>query len=85
MEFNYAKSFKKTYKKLSFTIQKKVEERLAIFIKDEFNPILGNHKLHGEYIDCRSINITADIRIIYQKRSNDYLLKEIGTHAELYE
>lgn len=77
--------FKKAYKKLSKKLQDKVNERLAIFLVDEFNGILDNHKLNGEYENCRSINVTGDYRIIYRKPDNTtYFLMRVGTHPQLY-
>ena len=78
--------YKKQYRELSEKIQIKINERLAIFLVDEFSPILNNHNLHGEYENCRSINVTGDFRLIYMKMSGDvrYLL-EVGTHNQLYE
>jgi len=61
MNILYSKSFKKQYSKLSKiiqkTIQNKVINRLELFMKDEFDPILNNHKLHTPWEGDRSINI----------------------------
>ncbi len=74
------------YEKLSKKGKNQFSERLDIFIKNEFDLILNNHKLHGEFSDCRSINITGDVRLVYQKISDDiYYLLSIGSHSELYE
>jgi len=40
--------FKKSYKKLPKTIQRKTERREEIFISNPFNPILETHKLKGK-------------------------------------
>ena len=86
MDFVYSSGFSKKYKKLIAKDKSKVEERLRLFAEDEFHPLLSNHKLHGEYANCRSINITGDIRIVYEKLSTQkYYLRAIGTHSELYE
>ena len=78
--------FKKRFDFLSEKIKEKVMKRLDIFIRDEYNVILNNHQLHGEYSGCRSINVTGDIRIIYEKIENDRCcLLDIGTHNQLYE
>jgi addiction module RelE/StbE family toxin len=85
MNFDHSTLFKKTFSKLSKKEKLKFEERMAIFIIDVYDPILKNHKLHGEYDGYRSINITGDIRLIYREISKDnYLLHLIGTHSELY-
>jgi len=59
--------------------------RLKIFIEDPFEPILSNHPLKGGLSDCRSINITADIRAIYKVVQKDiaYFIA-IGSHSILY-
>ncbi len=41
--------FKKQYSKLSKKVQEKFKERRNIFLYDEFNPLLNNHPLEGEY------------------------------------
>ena len=86
MHFDPTSNFIKKYKKLSEKERVKFNERMEIFSKDEFNLILKNHKLHGEYDGYRSINITSDLRVIYKKiGENHYLLHIIGIHSELYE
>ena len=86
MDFVYSSDFSKKYKKLTGKDKSKVEERLSLFVENEYHPLLSNHKLHGECSNCRSINITGDIRIVYEKLSTQkYYLRAIGTHSELYE
>lgn len=85
MNFGRTTSFEKGFTKLSKKEKVKYDERIDIFTNDEYNPILKNHKLHGEHDGYRSINITSDIRLIYRKISKDhYILHLIGTHSELY-
>ncbi len=81
----HSPEFKKRYKKLPKKLQEKVLEKLDIFMADEFNEILGNHKLHGEYAGCRSINITGDLKVIYyEMQKGSYKLVTVGTHPQLY-
>ncbi len=83
--FVFSKRFKKNFAKLRGTFQARVGERLKLFSEDNFSAILQNHKLHGKYEEYRSINVTADIRIIFRKMGEDrYFLLDIGTHSELY-
>ena len=78
--------FKKQYRKLSHLVQSRVDERLRLFSKDPFHPLLNNHPLHGKDKEKRSINISGDYRIVYREvESSVYLLIDIGTHSELYE
>lgn len=85
MQVRFHKSFRKRYKSAK-KMQKHVDERIALFIDDPFNPILNNHPLHGEYRNCRSINITGDWRAIYKLLAPDLAVFIIlGSHSELYE
>ncbi len=85
MRVLFHKNFKKQYKKLR-AIQKKIDERLVLFMKDPFNPILNNHALGGEYEGYRSINITGDYRGLYELINNDVAyFMTIDTHSNLYQ
>jgi len=84
MKTLFYKKFKKQYKKLR-AIQKKVDERLVLFAKDPFDPILNNHGLAGKYEGCRSINITGNYRAIYELvNDNTAYFIALGTHPTLY-
>jgi addiction module RelE/StbE family toxin len=84
-EVVFHKDFKKDFKKLNPKIQKKFWERLELWQEQPTNPLLNNHRLTGELKDKYSINITGDIRAIYQEKSDTiviYLM--IGSHSQLY-
>ena len=86
MFFYRSSEFKKRFKASPVKLQNKIAERLNLLLLDEFLPILNNHELHGEYSNCRSINISGDIRLVYKKIDSDnYLLVIFGTHNQLYE
>jgi mRNA-degrading endonuclease RelE of RelBE toxin-antitoxin system len=51
MSIAFERSFEKTYVKLGKGCKKKVKERIALFMSDEFNPILNNHSLNSKYWD----------------------------------
>lgn len=83
---HYSSRFRRQYKKLSKSLHLKTKARVALFLQNEFDPALNNHLLHGVYAGCRSINITGDFRLIYEKYPDGSLnFIAIGTHAELYE
>lgn len=85
LEIKYSKNFYKQYHKLDEKIKIKVIERVRLLSQDEFNHILNNHKLKGEYEGCRSISVSGDIRIIYIKEGLQLLLLlHVGTHSQLY-
>jgi addiction module RelE/StbE family toxin len=85
MVINFTKSFYKDYQKLSKKKQEQFWNRLELFKQDQNNPQLNNHKLHGPYDRFYSINISGDLRAIYEQISkNKVLFIKIGTHSQLY-
>jgi mRNA-degrading endonuclease YafQ of YafQ-DinJ toxin-antitoxin module len=65
--------------------QKRFEERLRLFVKEPYSPVLRNHALKGPYKDYYSINITGDLRALSQLVTNDIaLFIIINTHSNLY-
>ena len=85
MFVDFHKNFKKSYKKLRKGEQTKCDERVALFVKEPFHALLDNHALTGKYKGYRSINITGDLRALYQSVSDDAVFFIIiGTHHELF-
>ncbi|MEX2007434.1 MAG: type II toxin-antitoxin system mRNA interferase toxin, RelE/StbE family [Candidatus Levyibacteriota bacterium] len=84
MIIDFHKDFTKDFKKLSSKAKKKFQDKLILFEKDEFNPILNSHALKGKYQSYRSINVTGDIRAIYKKNDNSAIFVVIGSHSKLY-
>lgn len=80
----YHRDFKKSYKKLTARIRKKLDDRLRLFSRDEFNPILNNHALTGKYQGFRSINISGDLRAIFRKEKDSVLFAVLDKHSNLY-
>lgn len=44
-----------------------------------------DHKLHGEYEDCRECHVQPDWLIIYRIVGNTIHFLRTGTHADLFE
>ena len=88
MKIINTKSFIKTYLKLDRKTQNKTDKTLLVFSENPFDNTLHNHKLHWEYENCRSIDVTWDYRIIFRELSdNTYELIEllkVWTHSQLY-
>ena len=80
----YHRDFEKNYKKLSSKGKNRLKERLVFFAKDEFNPILNNHALKGNYLGYRSINVTGDLRAIYKREENLAIFVAVKSHSNLY-
>ncbi len=85
MRYSTSKKFDKQFSKLPESVKEKAITRLRIFIADPFETNLNNHPLSGTFSDCRSINITADIRAVYKTVEEDLVyFVAIGSHSELY-
>lgn len=80
----FHRDFKKSYHKLPSKIINKLDERLRLFVKDEFDPVLNNHALKGKYLGYRSINVTGDIRAIFLRDTKNALFVAIDSHSNLY-
>lgn len=84
MNISSNKDFNKDYKKLPKKIQEKFKERVLLFEKDQFDPVLNNHALKGEYSGYRSINVTGDIRAIFKITGEEVIFIAIDSHSNLY-
>ena len=81
----FDKSFYKGYEKLSKKKQEQFWDRLELFKEDQNNPQLNNHKLYSPYNGFYSINISGDVRAIYEKIDKKMILFiKIGTYSQLY-
>ena len=85
MQIAYHRHFVKQYNKLSSKIRRKFDDRLALFTKDPFASELNNRALHGPYLGYRSINVTGDVRALYEIQNNEIItFLIIDTHTNLY-
>jgi addiction module RelE/StbE family toxin len=85
MEVRYSTQFKKQYKKLPKKMREQFGKRLVQFIHDQNDPQLHVHKLSGRCDGLWSINITGDIRAVFDRYYNGVVVFEaIGSHSELY-
>ncbi len=85
MRLSYSRSFKKMFRKQTASVQRAFETRLALFVENPYHLLLYNHALHGEWLGCRSINITGDIRAVFEElQSNHFEFVAVGNHSELY-
>ena len=85
MEVSFHHKFKKMYRRIPADEQKKCDQRIELFMREPFHRLLNNHALTGKYSGYRSINITGDLRAMYEAVSDDsafFIL--VGSHAELY-
>lgn len=80
------REFDKNYDNLRPAERERFRERITIFGKNPFDPILRNHALTGQYQGCRSIAVGGDLRAVYRVLDQDAIIFiNIGTHAKLYD
>ena len=85
VQIYFHKHFEKMFQKCSPAIQRKFRERIMLFLENPFADELGNHSLHGKYDGLRSINVTDDIRAIYDSADGEHVrFVAIGSHAQLH-
>lgn len=84
MEITFNTAFKKQYEKSSKKIQKSFDQRLELFKRNPYSPILRNHQLRGVKEIVRSINITGDWRALYREKNETIAFFALGTHSQLY-
>jgi addiction module RelE/StbE family toxin len=85
MEVRYSTQFKKQYKKLSKKIRLQFHERLALLMADQDSPQLHIHKLSGEYLGLWSMNVTGEMRAIFDcSYKGVAVFVAIGSHSKLY-
>jgi addiction module RelE/StbE family toxin len=88
MKIQFSTYFYRKIKKEDVRIQKSFKEALKLFMSNPSDLKLDNHPLKDPWKGCRSIDITADYRAIYEEiNENDKVIAHfitIGTHRELY-
>ncbi len=84
MKIVFHKKFIKQYNKNPKKIRKQFDSRLEIFELNQFDSVLNNHFVHHPYEGCRSINVSGDIRALYETVGDTVIFVRIGTHSELY-
>jgi len=82
----FARKFRKQLLKHSAAVQERCKDRLALFAREPFHPTLRNHALEGKLAHYRSINITGNLRAVYDPIDETTArFFAFGTHSELYE
>ena len=86
MKVGFRKCFNKQFNKLPVKIQETFSNKLEIFVVNPFSPIFNNHQLHGKLKNMRSINVSGDIRAVYEQiDKGKALFLMIGSHSDLYD
>jgi len=79
------KKFDKQFKRLTVAQQQSFAKKLSLFIDKKNYESLRIHSLSGPYNGCMSMNVTRDIRAIFETIDTDTILFiAIGSHSTLY-
>lgn len=85
MTIRYSKKFKKQYKKLSPKLQQKTKASIKLWAHAPNDESLRLHRLSGKMSRFYSIDITGDVRALYEIVNGDvYMYQMAGTHSQLY-
>ena len=85
VKIEYSKRFVKQFALLTPKVREQFKLRQRLWLSDPYNSQLHLHMLTGEYSGLYSINITGDIRALYQKIDDTYVIFGfIGSHSQLY-
>lgn len=86
MKIRYSKKFVKQLARQSPQVNRVFKFRIKLFQEDRQNPLLRNHALKGKLTGYYSINITGDIRALYEIVDYEvYLYDMIGSYSQLYD
>lgn len=82
MEIEYSSHFKRAYLKLDIALQRRAEDREALFRKNPFDPRLETHKLLGKLRAFYSFSIDRKNRIVFKfvKSFDGAVFLDIGDH-----
>ncbi|MBI2326962.1 type II toxin-antitoxin system mRNA interferase toxin, RelE/StbE family [Candidatus Curtissbacteria bacterium] len=87
MRILFHKNYLKHYRKRILPnkkLDKRLENRLELFMKDPSNPLLEDHRLTGDKKEYRAFSITGDYRVVYKKFDDTVVLYDVGTHNQVY-
>lgn len=85
MNLHYTDHFKRKLKqkiKKKSALKKKITLQLNLLLKNPNHPSLRFHKLRGKRINQYSIWIESNLRIIFIKEKQSYILTDILTHDQ---
>ncbi len=88
IKVTYSPAFERNYKKLfknNSSRQNLFQQKISLFLQDQYHPQLKTHKLTGNLKEFYSFTIKYDLRIIfYYASENEVVFNNIGSHDEVY-
>ncbi len=80
MKFRRTNRFKKEYQKLPSDIQRRVDQKLRLLLRDPRYPSLRVHKLRGVE-GLWEFSVTMNYRVIFEIEGEYYVLLGVGPHS----
>lgn len=71
--------FEDAYQQLSPTIQRRVDEKLSLLLKNPRHPSLRFRKMRG-YENIWEMRVSRNYRITFLQSGEDFFLRNVGTH-----
>ena len=85
MNVRFSKRFVKQLAKLPKGVQQAAYTRIELLLVNPDDPILRRHRLAGRLKHLWSIDVTGDVRALYEQIGDDTVIYQmIGTHSDLY-
>ncbi|OGH73722.1 MAG: hypothetical protein A3C90_02965 [Candidatus Magasanikbacteria bacterium RIFCSPHIGHO2_02_FULL_51_14] len=83
MRISRSSRFKRSYRKLNFSIRNDFDEKIEIFFKNPFDPSLKTHKLHGNLSVYFAFCLRDGYRALFEfEDDNHVLLVNTGSHGD---
>ncbi len=79
-KIGFTDNFKKNYRKLPRTIQRRFDEKLVLFEKDPTHPSLNIHRYRSE-INVWEGYVTRKYRFTFTSTQEEYIFRNIGSHG----
>ena len=84
MKVSYSKDFIKAAGLLNKAQKTRLKQRISLYLENPRDQQLRNHKLAGQWNGYSSINITGDLRAVFEQTETEVYFIAVGTHAQLY-
>jgi len=76
--------YRRSYENLDPQLQRLADERIAIFRRNQFDPRLDTHRLHGKLKKQWSFSVDQRYRILFEflgKKKEEVVFLDIGNHS----
>lgn len=85
MTIRYSRKFVKQLARQPAKVQQALYLRIKLFEENPNGPLLNSHRPKGEMSRYYSINVTGDVRALYEIVGDEiYVYEMIGTRRQLY-